>query len=152
MDAIIAFLERVFGAPLATVLGSMIPLIELKGSIMFARSEQIGMGFWESFGLSFLGSTAVFFILFFLLVPVLNLLKKWKFFRNIALAVETYIQEKAEKERAAQIKAAQEKAEKERAAKIKVAQEKAAKAAKLKAKLEAMKTQKKTLQTRENNT
>ncbi|MBR2617276.1 MAG: small multi-drug export protein, partial [Clostridia bacterium] len=61
-------------------------------------SEQIGMGFWESFGLSFLGSTAVFFILFFLLVPVLNLLKKWKFFRNFALAVETYIQEKAEKE------------------------------------------------------
>ncbi len=98
MDAVIAFLERVFGAPLATVLGSMIPLIELKGSIMFARSEQVGLGFWESFGLSFLGSTAVFFILFFLLVPVLNLLKKWKFFRNIALAVETYIQEKAEGE------------------------------------------------------
>lgn len=98
MDAVIAFLERTFGAPLATLLGSMIPLIELKGSIMFARSKQVGLGFWESFGLSFLGSTAVFFILFFLLVPVLNLLKKWKFFRNIALAVETYIQEKAEGE------------------------------------------------------
>ncbi|MBE7091311.1 MAG: hypothetical protein E7363_05325 [Clostridiales bacterium] len=98
MDAVIAFLERTFGAPLATFLGSMIPLIELKGSIMFARNEQVGLGFWESFGLSFLGSTAVFFILFFLLVPVLNLLKKWKFFRNIALAVETYIQEKAEGE------------------------------------------------------
>ena len=78
MDAVIAFLERTFGAPLATFLGSMIPLIELKGSIMFARNEQVGLGFWESFGLSFLGSTAVFFILFFLLVPVLNLLKKWK--------------------------------------------------------------------------
>ena len=34
MDAIIAFLERVFGAPLATVLGSMIPLIELKSPFM----------------------------------------------------------------------------------------------------------------------
>ncbi len=98
MDAVIAFLEKVFGAPLATFLGSMIPLIELKGSIMFARSEQVGLGFWESFGLSFLGSSLVFFILFFLLIPVLNLLKKWKFFRSLAVGVETYIQDKAERE------------------------------------------------------
>ena len=98
MDAIIQFLADLFGAPLATFLGSMIPLIELKGSIMFGRSEQVGLNFFEAFGISFLGSTLVFFILFFLLVPVLNLLKKWKIFAKIALGVEDYISEKAQKQ------------------------------------------------------
>ena len=96
MDAVIQFLADLFGAPLATFLGSMIPLIELKGSIMFGRSEQVGLNFFEAFGISFLGSTLVFFILFFLLVPVLNLLKKWKFFSRLAVSVEEYIAEKAQ--------------------------------------------------------
>ena len=96
MDAVINFFSRVFGRELATVLGSMIPLIELKGSILFGRGA--GMGFWETLGLSYLGSTAVFFLLFFLLIPVLNLLKKWKFFNRLATGVEGYITERANKE------------------------------------------------------
>jgi len=40
----------------------------------------------------------MFFIIFFLLIPVLNLLKKWKFFRRLAEGVENYISNKAERE------------------------------------------------------
>ncbi|MCQ2399090.1 MAG: small multi-drug export protein [Clostridia bacterium] len=96
MDVVIEFLCNIFGAKLATLLGSMIPLIELKGSIMFARSA--GLNFFESLLYSYIGSTFVFFVLFFLLIPVLNLLKKWRLFRSFAEGVEGYIQERTEKE------------------------------------------------------
>ena len=92
MDFIIQFLSSVFGERLATLLGAMIPLIELKGSIVFARLS--GLGFLEGLIFSYLGSTAVFFIAFFLFKPIINLLKRIKIFNLFALAVEDYFAQK----------------------------------------------------------
>lgn len=94
MDAIIQFLSSVFGERLATLIGAMIPLIELKGSIMFARLS--GLGFLEGLLYSYLGSTAVFFIAFYLFKPLINLLKRIKIFNLFAIAVEDYFVKKAE--------------------------------------------------------
>lgn len=89
------FIQNLIGNDyIATSIMSLIPLIELKGSIVFARGA--GMGFLEALGLSFLGSTLVFFLIFFLLKPVLNLLKKIKWFNKFACKVENYFAEKAQ--------------------------------------------------------
>lgn len=79
--------------PVATIIMSLIPLIELKGGIVYAVGE--GLNFWQSFGLAYLGSTLVFIPIFFLLKPILNLLKKWKAFSGFASAIENYFQSKA---------------------------------------------------------
>ncbi|MBQ0099164.1 MAG: small multi-drug export protein, partial [Firmicutes bacterium] len=79
--------------PLATVFMSLIPLIELKGGIVFAWES---LGFIKSFLLAYVGSTIVFIPVFFLLRPILNLLKKWKAFNGFALKVEGYFQGKAD--------------------------------------------------------
>ncbi len=78
---------------LATVIMSIFPLIELKGGIVFAWEK---FGFLQAFLLAYVGSTAVFFVIFFLLKPVLNLLKKIKFVDKFALKVEKYFADKAE--------------------------------------------------------
>lgn len=80
---------------LSTIIMSFVPLIELKGGIVFARG--VGLSFLEALGLSFLGSTIVVIPIFFLLVPILNLLKKIKFVNKLALKAESYVKEKAEK-------------------------------------------------------
>ena len=77
----------------ATFIMSLVPLIELKGSIVFARG--IGYSFFKALGLCYLGSTIVFIPIFFLLRPILNLLKKIKWFNKLALKVETYFEDKA---------------------------------------------------------
>ena len=61
---------------------SFVPLIELKGGIIFARG--VGMGFFESLGIAYVGSTLAFFLIFFLLRPILDLLKKIKWIGNFA--------------------------------------------------------------------
>lgn len=89
------FIQNLIGNDyIATSIMSLIPLIELKGSIVFARGA--GMGFLEALGLSFVGSTLVFFCIFFLLKPILNLLKKIKWFNKLACKVENYFSEKAQ--------------------------------------------------------
>lgn len=77
----------------ATVVMSFVPLIELKGGIVFARG--VGMGFFHALILAYLGSTFVFIPIYFLLKPILNLLKKIKFVSRIAEKAETYCQQKA---------------------------------------------------------
>lgn len=79
----------------ATMIMSFVPLIELKGGIVFARGVQLG--FFESLGLAYVGSTMAFFLVFFLLKPILNLLKKIKWFSGFANKVEGYFAEKANK-------------------------------------------------------
>lgn len=86
--------ELIGNDKLATLLMSFIPLIELKGGIIFARGA--GLNFLESFGLSYLGSTVAFIPVFFLLVPILNLLKKIKWFKVFADKVENYFKDKAD--------------------------------------------------------
>lgn len=79
---------------LATTIMSLIPLIELKGGIVFARGA--GLDFITSFLLAYVGSTIVFFPIYFLLRPILNLMKKIKWFNRIAQKVEGYFTKKAQ--------------------------------------------------------
>lgn len=80
---------------LATVLMSFVPLIELKGAIVFA---------WEkltpvlAFLLAYVGSTIIYIPIFFLLKPILNALKKIKFFNKFANKVESYFSDKAQQQ------------------------------------------------------
>ncbi|MBR5192748.1 MAG: small multi-drug export protein [Clostridia bacterium] len=78
----------------ATFIMSLVPLIELKGAIVFARG--VGFGFFTALGLSFLGSTIVFIPIYWLLKPVLNLLKKIKFVNSFANKIELYFESKAQ--------------------------------------------------------
>ena len=78
----------------ATLVMSFFPLIELKGSIIYARSA--GLDFFLSLLLSYVGSTIVFIPIYFLLRPVLNLLKKIKFISRIAEKAESYCTKKAQ--------------------------------------------------------
>ena len=72
---------------------SFIPLIELKGGIVFARG--LGYNFFEAFGLSYLGSTLAVIPVFFLLKPLLKLIKMIKPIKTFADKIEGYIHEKA---------------------------------------------------------
>ncbi len=88
------FLVKIFGKFFGTVIMSLIPLIELRGGIVFARS--IGFSFLEAFILAYVGSTLVFIPIYFLFKPILKLLKKIKWFNGFAVKVENYFQDKAE--------------------------------------------------------
>lgn len=96
MDAVINFVNNLVGGNtyVSSALVSLIPLIELKGGILFAR--EAGLNFLFGFLLPYLGSTLVFLPIFFLLKPILNLLKKIKWFNTFALKVESYFQKKAD--------------------------------------------------------
>ena len=77
----------------ATIIMSFVPLIELKGGIVFARGA--GLDFLTSFLLAYVGSTLVFVPIYFLLRPVLDLMKKIKWFNTFANKVENYFTDKA---------------------------------------------------------
>lgn len=84
------FIRNLIGNELlATLILSFVPLIELKGGIVFARS--LGYNFFQAFGLAYLGSTLGFFFVFFMLKPILNLLKKIKIVAKLADKAETYV-------------------------------------------------------------
>ena len=78
----------------ATIVMSFVPLIELKGGIVFARS--CGLDFLLSFLYAYIGSTIVFIPIYFLLRPFLNLIKKVKIFSRLAFKVESYFNQKAD--------------------------------------------------------
>ena len=87
---------------LSTAVMSFVPLVELKGGIVFARA--IGLDFLTALLLAYAGSTLVFFPIYFLLRPILNLLKKIKWFNKFALKVENYFAKKADEALAKQEK------------------------------------------------
>ena len=88
------FLAGIFGDVWGTLIMSVVPLIELKGAIIFARG--VGLGFFKSLLLAYAGSTVVFVFIFFLLRPILDLLKKIKFVEKFAEKIENYFTEKAD--------------------------------------------------------
>jgi len=95
LDAFIDSVNDLIGNPaLTAMLVALVPLIELKGAILFARAS--GLGFLAALGASYLGSTVVAVPIFFLLRPILNLLKKVKWFNRFACKVEEYFRKKAE--------------------------------------------------------
>ena len=97
------FFAKIFGdnAWLATILISMIPMIELKGGIVFGRNPQ----FWgenalraeEAFFCGIAGGAIVIVLLTFLLKPVFAWLKKTKLFRRFILRLEKSFRKKANK-------------------------------------------------------
>ena len=92
------FLIGVFGSKyIAVLFVSMFPLIELKGAIPIGMSEAFKMGLLETAVISYLGSTVVSVGLYFLLIPVFNLLKKIKFVKGIVEKIEGIFKKKAEK-------------------------------------------------------
>ena len=93
MKEIISWISNLIGNNgLATVVMSVVPLIELKGGIIFARTF---FSLLPALGLAYLGSTAVFFLLYFVLKPILNGLKKIKFLSKFAFKLENFFKEKA---------------------------------------------------------
>ena len=95
MDKIITAINDFIGnSYITSILISSIPLIELKGAICFARAS--GLDFFNALWTAYLGSTIVFIPIFFLLRPILNALKKIKFFNKFALKCENYVQKKAD--------------------------------------------------------
>lgn len=97
------FIKNLIGNDiLSTAVMSFVPLVELKGGIVFARA--IGLDFLTALLLAYAGSTLVFFPIYFLLRPILNLLKKIKWFNKFALKVENYFAKKADEALAKQEK------------------------------------------------
>ena len=92
------FLIGVFGSKyIAVLFVSMFPLIELKGAIPIGMSEAFSMGLAETSLIAYLGSTVISVGLYFLLIPVFNLLKKIKFVKGIVEKIEGIFKKKAEK-------------------------------------------------------
>lgn len=78
---------------LITLLVSMFPLIELKGAIPIGTG--LGLPLVRSALLAYSGSTLIVIPIFFLLIPIFNLLKKIKFVKKIIQKIETVFEEKA---------------------------------------------------------
>ena len=76
-----------------TMLISMFPLIELKGAIPIGTL--LGENLVTTALLAYCGSTLICIPIFFLLVPIFNLLKKIKFVKKFIQKVETVFEEKA---------------------------------------------------------
>ena len=88
-EAISQFLANVFNdnVVLATIIISMIPLIELKGAIPFAMSKSFwgdhALSAWQSLMCSFLGGVVATAIVAIIFKPVYNWLKDKKIFKSI---------------------------------------------------------------------
>lgn len=104
----VEFISNLIGNEyIATIIMSIFPLIELKGGIVYAQSA--GINPLLSLLLAYIGSTIIFIPIFFLLIPILNLLKKIKFIEKFATKIETYFSQKAETELSKQMKKSGEK-------------------------------------------
>lgn len=93
-EAIVNFFRDLFGNDyLTTFFIALLPIIELRGAVPVAFT--MGLSWWQAFGLAYIGSSIVAPILLLLLKPVLELLKKVKFFNRFATAIESMFQDKA---------------------------------------------------------
>lgn len=85
---------------LATFIISMIPIVELRGAIPFGAATsfwgEYALELWQALLISIAGSFVICVILTFLFQPILNWLKRTKFFKKIALAVEKKLNKNAE--------------------------------------------------------
>lgn len=83
---------------LATFIIALLPIFELRGAIPFGMSTQIWQGLaltpFVSFLTSFLGTTLIIPIIAIIFIPLINLLKQSKLFKNIATTFENKIKSK----------------------------------------------------------
>ena len=95
-EAVIAFFtERIANRFWSVIMLSLFPIIELRGAIPVGVS--LGYNQWMAYLVAFIGSSIPVPFLLLLLRPLLNLMKKMKWFRGIANAVEEMFSEKADK-------------------------------------------------------
>lgn len=93
--------KNIFGdnVILATILISMIPIVELRGGIPFGMSKAFwgknALSSWQAFGWSVLGSCLVVPVLALFFLPVINWLKKTKLFKKFAEKIENMIKSKS---------------------------------------------------------
>ena len=86
-DKIVEFLQEITNNNhILVLLLSAFPLIELKGAIPIGLKA--GLTLWQSAVLGYFGSTLVSIPLFFLLIPIFNLLKKIPFIRYAVLGIK----------------------------------------------------------------
>ncbi len=93
-EILLQFLKNITNdGKLLTLLISVFPLVELKGAI------PIGLGLGEnlltSAMLAYIGSSLVCIPIYFLLIPIFNLLKKIKFIKKLVEKIELVFQNKA---------------------------------------------------------
>ena len=74
---------------------SMLPVIELRGGIPFGVNR--GLSIWEAYGVALAGNILVCALILALLIPVFNLLKKWKFFAKFVNFFEERFANQAKK-------------------------------------------------------
>ena len=83
---------------LATILISMLPVIELRGAIPFATNPgfwgSLAMNQWEAFGWSWLGSSLIVPVIALIFLPLINWLKRTKWFGKLALSIENRVKSK----------------------------------------------------------
>lgn len=102
-EAIRNIFSTIFGdnVILATILIAMLPIIELRGAIPFGMSLEFwgtnALGNIASFLWSFLGSSLVVPILALIFIPLINWLKKTKWFSGLATKIENRIKSKTDK-------------------------------------------------------
>lgn len=95
-DAIITFFENTLKNDILTIIFiAVVPIIELRGSIPVGVA--MGMPLWEAFIWAWVGSSLVCPVLLLILRPVLDWMKKTKWFRSLALAVEGTFRSRADK-------------------------------------------------------
>lgn len=95
-EAIINFFENTIQNDILTIIViAVIPIIELRGSIPVGVA--MGMPLWEAFLWAWVGSSLVCPVLLLILRPVLDWMKKTKWFRSLALAVEGTFRSRADK-------------------------------------------------------
>ena len=92
----------IFGAnsELATIIISMIPIVELRGAIPFGAATSFwgenALSLWESFAYSVLGSSVVCVILTFMFWPIFKWLKRTKWFKKFADWIERKLHRSSE--------------------------------------------------------
>ena len=93
---------KIFGANswLATLIISMIPIVELRGAIPFGSATAFwgenALPLWLSFLVSVAGSTFVCIILTFAFWPIFKWLKRTKIFRRLAVFIENKLNKNSE--------------------------------------------------------
>lgn len=94
-ETIVEFFRNLFGNDYITLFFvSAVPFVELRGSILIGLGG-MAINDYLVWLLSWVGSTLVGVILFFVLKPILNLLKKVKWFKKFVDKIENIILEKS---------------------------------------------------------
>lgn len=101
-ESISIFLANIFNdnVVLATIIISIIPLIELKGAIPFGMSKGFwgnnALTAWQAFGCSVLGGLAITTVLAVVFKPIYNWLKDKRFFKSIINFFTSSVQKKSQ--------------------------------------------------------